>query len=133
MIGPHDGKELALLLSGEKGVARFSVTENLSPEDVGDAEFEPHVRAGKIKKHIVHSKSGPPIETRYYYLAHEEWRLKLDLLISELMHTPAMKEFTSEDLYRLDGWLLGYDAEDVEDFIAQWKERRNKHISESDP
>lgn len=125
MIGPHEGKELQLMLRGEKGLARFSVTQNLTPEQVGDVDFEPYVKNGTIKMHVSHSQSEPGIETRHYYLPHEEWRLKLDLLVNELMHTSAMKYFTPEDLFRLDGWLLGYSGEDIDDFICQWKARKS--------
>ncbi|QWK80326.1 hypothetical protein KMS41_16750 [Ochrobactrum sp. BTU1] len=125
VIGPHEGKELQLMLRGEKGLARFCTTENLTPEQVGDLGFEPYVKDGTFKMHVSRSQSGPLIETRYYYLPQEEWRLKLDLLVAELMHTSVMSNFTPEDLLRLDGWLLGYSGEDIEDFICQWNARKS--------
>ncbi len=124
MIGPHNGKELELMLAGKKRFARFSAEAGLSPEEAGDAGFEPHVAAGRIKKFVHASQTGPAVETRYYCLPGEEWRVKLDLLVSRDQHTERMKDFAWEDLVRMDGWLLGYEAEDIEDFVRRNKSHR---------
>lgn len=126
MIGPHNGRELELMLSGEKKFARFTL-ELDSPHEVGDEEFAPHVESGRIRKHVVLSETGPRCERRYYYLDGEEWRVKLDLLITRCLHTAMVPDFGPEDLHRMDGWLLGYAAEDIEDFVRA--RRRDTHCA----
>jgi hypothetical protein len=58
-------------------------------------------------------------QTRVYCLPTEEWRAKLILLIRnpEVMNL-TNNMFTSDDLHRLDGILLGYSKESVDKFIA---------------
>ena len=53
MIGPHEGKELELMLSGEKHLALFSdiLTANgISEEIIPENAFAPYVASGKITR-----------------------------------------------------------------------------------
>ncbi|WP_273728092.1 hemin receptor [Brucella gallinifaecis] len=123
MIGPHNENELELMLSGDKRMARFTVDLE-HPELAGDNGFAPYVAAGKIHKFVAKSEYGPPSERRYYFLEGEEWRVKTSELVWQLMGSPALAHFTPEDLHRLDGWLLGYTQEDINDFIEQLNKRQ---------
>lgn len=118
MIGPHNYKELELMLAGLKPMAHFSIELDF-PETAIDQGFDQHVKSGKIKKYCVKSTDGPPIERRYYYLEGEEWRVKISELIWKCISLKLLSGFTPDDLHRLDGWLLGYTKEDIEDFIQQ--------------
>ena len=48
-IGPHEGRELELMLSGEKPLAMFSDVI-ASGFEWPDAEFQPHVSSGRLIK-----------------------------------------------------------------------------------
>ncbi|MFK4823620.1 hypothetical protein ACI0FM_02300 [Paenochrobactrum sp. BZR 588] len=80
MIGPHNYKELELMLASLKPMARFAIELDL-PETATDQGFDQHVKSGKIKTYSAKSTNGPPTERRYYYLEGEEWRVKISELI----------------------------------------------------
>jgi hypothetical protein len=113
---PHENKELKLMLAGEKPLALFSAESGLTSEDVGDAEFKKYVDNKSIKLYTIDNAN---YQTRVYCLPTEEWRAKLILLIRnpEVVNL-TNNMFTSDDLHRLDGILLGYSKESVEKFIA---------------
>ncbi len=48
MIGPHNYKELELMLASLKPMARFAIELDL-PETATDQGFDQHVKSGKIK------------------------------------------------------------------------------------
>jgi hypothetical protein len=114
-IGPHEGRELELLLAGVKPLARLhsepatGFTEDLTP-------FEPHVKAGTLLHKDVPSEDGLYI-AHYFYLPGEEWRIKILELAMTTFKQPGRSSLTSEDLHRLDGTLLGYTKEEVDFFI----------------
>lgn len=122
-IGPHNGRELELMLAGQKPAAMFSAEEGMAPEDVGDADFAPHVESGRLKR-FVHSTDDGRCEMRVYVLPTEEWRAKLLIHIDKYINDPVFRQtFTTDDLFRLDGALLGYDKDDIEFFVARSHER----------
>ncbi|MFB9985349.1 hemin receptor [Mesorhizobium kowhaii] len=117
-VGPHNGRELEMMLRGDKPMALFSAEPGMDTEDVGDAHFKPFVDEGRILK-FSHIDPGTSVEERRYCLPTEEWRCKLSLLIARLCRSgEAFDVFTSNDLARLEGTLLGYPKESVEAFIA---------------
>lgn len=110
MGGPHRDRELALLLAGVKPMARFTAEPTYRPDC---RAFDEHVTAGTIHHTAV---TDDQTERLYYYLPGEAWRvhlaeaaLKYDLGLS------------TEDLHRLDGFLLGYEKRDVDAFIETWR------------
>ena len=123
-IGPHNGSEMELMLQGDKPMALFSAEPGMDAEDIGDADFEPFVATGRILR-FTHTDPGTLVEERRYCLPTEEWRCKLSLLISRMCRSgEAFDVFTSNDLARLEGTLLGYSKQDIEVFIAHaasWK------------
>jgi hypothetical protein len=113
---PHENKELKLMLAGTKPLAFFSAENGQTPEDVGDAEFQKYVDDKIIKLYTIDNVN---YQTRIYCLPTEEWRAKLILLIrSPEVIKLTSNIFTSNDLHRLDGILLGYSKGSVEQFVA---------------
>jgi hypothetical protein len=82
LIGPHDGRELELMLAGEKALAVF--VEVVPPEAgldlVPDTAFAPYVAAGRIVRVETLQPAPPPWERAqlrrvYFALADERWRI----------------------------------------------------------
>jgi len=120
-IGPHNGRELQLMLSGEKPMAAFYAEPGVADEDVGDADFKPYVEAGTILKNVF---DDPVLkgQRRCYCLPTEGWRGKLSNMLFALATDNAFRrEFTTDDLHRIDGTLLGYEKADIEYFIRKTK------------
>ncbi|CAH2394481.1 hemin receptor [Mesorhizobium ventifaucium] len=117
-IGSHNGRELEIMLRGEKPMALFAAEPGMDAEDIGDAHFQPYVAEGYLLK-FSHLDPATSVEERCYCLPTEEWRCKLCLLISRMCRSgQAFDVFTSNDLARLEGTLLGYPKVDIEVFIA---------------
>lgn len=117
-VGPHNGRELELMLQGDKPMALFGAEPGMDAEDVGDTGFAPFVEEGRILK-FTHIDPKTSVEDRRYCLPTEEWRCKLSLLISRMCRSgEAFDIFTSNDLARLEGTLLGHSKEDIEAFIV---------------
>ncbi|RYG58374.1 MAG: hemin receptor [Alphaproteobacteria bacterium] len=118
-IGPHEDRELELLLAGTKPLARLTseptvgFMANLDP-------FIPHVISGKLVQVDVPSEDGLTI-THYFCLPTEEWRIKVLEVMQAVMEMEDKGGFTEDDLDRLDGTLLGYTKSDIEAFIAHIK------------
>lgn len=121
-IGPHEGRELDLMLSGEKPLAMFCDIVP-SPYEWPDAAFEPHVMEGRVvKKDIVGETPDGLHQVRYLYYAlpDETWRI-------DVAHALAQKRFdtwcpeAAETCARL-GHLLGYQEKDIQAFQT-WSEQ----------
>lgn len=119
-IGPHEGRELELLLSGDKPVARFRL-DGLSEEY--ERLFDQAVERGDI---VAFDIPDPELHLhRRFYCRHgEEWRVKLMNLIDRLLADRTLDGFSEEDLHRIDGTLLGYDKSDIDVFIERLHSRR---------
>ncbi|WP_245486303.1 hemin receptor [Mesorhizobium sp. M7A.F.Ca.US.010.02.1.1] len=110
-------------------MAAFAAEPNMSAEDIGDADFGPFVEEGRILKFSqVDPKTS--VEERCYCLPTEEWRCKLSLLMSRMCRSgEAFDAFTSNDLARLEGTLLGYSKEDIEAFVIHAASRKMQNFS----
>ncbi|KAA5606457.1 hemin receptor [Roseospira marina] len=121
-IGPHEGRELDLMLSGEKPLALFCDVVP-SAFDWPDAQFAPHVAAGRIVAREFWT-DGPDDAHRvrhlYYAQPDEAWRI-------ERAHALVTASFDSwgpeaaaacADL----GRLLGYREADIQAFL-DWSDR----------
>jgi hypothetical protein len=119
-IGPHEGRELELLLTGEKPVARFRL-DGLSEEY--ETRFREAVEQGRI---LEFDYPAPQLHLhRRFYCRHgEEWRVKVMDLIDRLLADRTLAGFSEEDLHRLDGTLLGYQKTDIDLFIERMRFRR---------
>jgi hypothetical protein len=110
-IGPHEGRELELMLAGRKRLAFF---QDWVPEE----DFAPHVASGRIVM-ARRQEAGWPFPHTYYALA--EHAGLIDDLHRALV---AARRATGEEWDALEyeiGALLGYTREDVEAFLARWR------------
>src|SRR5262245_49363302 len=88
-IGPHEDRELALMLAGEKPLAMFSEIVPIEAGLVPDEAFEPHVAAGQIIKREVYEAVLPltvhhpdaRLRRVLYALPDEAWRIEAMLLV----------------------------------------------------
>jgi hypothetical protein len=125
MIGPHEGKELELMLAGEKEFALFfdivkpsyQIPESVIPEQ----SFAPHVKANtivRITRDLV-TKDKKAIRYVCFTLPDNEWRAYTFLWAKQEIlsgNRPA------DDAYEyLVGRLLGYEEVDIKDFLDNKK------------
>jgi hypothetical protein len=120
-VGPHEGRELELMLSGSKPLSMF--LEWLPPEfeSFPERDFDQLVSEGKLKKHTstgsIETPTGQCTSFRrvLYALPDEEWRIQSMLLVQDLYSSlvPGWRA----DLERVIGLLLGYDRADIEKFV----------------
>jgi hypothetical protein len=119
--GPHEGRELELMLSGTKPLAMF--VEPI-PREVAyfpETDFDARVTEGRLIKHesidTIRHANGVTAQVRrvLYATPQEEWRIKAVLLIEDLYQSllPGWRP----DLDRAIGLLLGYDRQDIERFL----------------
>jgi hypothetical protein len=130
MVGPHEDRELELMLAGEKPLAMFTevwpVESGFIPED----EFLPHVRAGRIIMREAFEpapavEGGPEnlqIRCVLYALPDEAWRIDAMLLLRRVYATQGGWD---EGLERMIGSLLGYSQSDIDGFIERIPARRS--------
>ena len=121
-IGPHEGRELELMLSGEKPLAMFV---DVIPSDYPwpDEQFEPYVSAGRLVKRECLTEShleGNKVRHLYYALPDEVWRI-------EEAHKLSLKQYDAPCAEALEdcaqvGRLLGYQEKDIEAFLG-WSEK----------
>ena len=123
-IGPHDGRELDLMLAGVKPLAMFTdvVPSNYEWPDI---TFEPHVLSGTLVKRefLTDTKDGQhKIRHLYFALPGEAWRIEKAHTLS-LMTFDTWCEKAEESCAQL-GRLLGYEEDEIEAFIRWARERR---------
>ncbi len=117
-IGPHEGRELELMLAGGKPVAMFS--DVIPPSfELPEEDFAPHVESGRLVKFdvvITASKSGM-YDMRYlfYALPGEEWRI--DRLIEIHRDFHQHDKPTSCELEKEIGQLLGYQDREIQVYV----------------
>jgi len=122
-IGPHEGRELSLMLAGEKPLARFSeavAARHLLPE----ALFAPHVASGHIvKREYPHTDTATGISaiSIYYALPTEEWRIAALLEIDTVIISGKRMATDADD--REIGRLLGYTEVEIAAFLS-WKRQQ---------
>ncbi len=118
-VGPHELRELELMLAGTKPAAMFGEAiqfRDILPED----DFAPHVAAGRIIKREYYwddKESGHSFVEIYYALPGEEWRIDA-LHDLHLIVQNKLRPWTAED-DRETGRLLGYTDAEVEAFL-EW-------------
>ncbi|MCB1530012.1 MAG: hypothetical protein H6853_09060 [Rhodospirillales bacterium] len=123
MIGPHEGKELELMLAGDKKLAFFHdiipAEGEIAEEIIPERAFAPYVQEGRLLRFagdIPKTGSADVLRFVCFTLPGEEWRaqfilwLKREWLGGRLEYNPA-----HEDII---GNLLGYDAQDIEEYLV---------------
>lgn len=123
MIGPHEGKELELMLAGVKPLAAFSdlipasgapISEEIIPEKA----FAAAVSKKLVSKHIREFSTRHPHEHYRcvcYTLPHQEWRAEALMWIRQQTLQGLMPSDTAVDI--MLGRLLGYSEADIQLFI----------------
>lgn len=121
-IGPHEGRELELMLLGEKPLAMF-VDVIPSAFAWPDDQFEPYVSAGQLVKREYLTNShlrGYKERHLYFALPDEVWRINEAHELSQL-HFGALSDESIEACAEL-GRLLGYQETDITAFRL-WSEK----------
>jgi hypothetical protein len=106
-IGPHEGRELALLKSGEKRVAWFPDIA-WAPE----ADAAPLVAAGVIVREVWAGHSAPSVV--YYLPGAEADVAELKRLTVDWLGSGVGADVADERV----GQILGYSADDIAAFLA---------------
>ena len=122
MIGPHEGKELELMLADKKPIAMFYDVvpegEEISKNIIPEAAFAPYVETGRFKrfsKDIYNVKLKTDIRFVCFTLPGEEWRAKFLLWLKSELYSNALNHNPEHD--RMIGMLLGYDDSDIEEYL----------------
>lgn len=121
-IGPHEGRELDLLLSGQKPMAMFSDVVPAS-FDWGETDFDPYVQRKQIlKRETFLEREGLTFRFVYFCLPSEEVRIDQLHEINTTIFT-GVRPATEEDDIQT-GRLLGYTEDDISTYIEWSREIR---------
>jgi hypothetical protein len=116
-VGPHERRELKLMLAGKKPAAMFG--EAVQFRDIlSEDDFAPHVAAGRIVKREYYwddPVSGHSFVGIYYALPGEEWRIDALHELRMIVHRKS-RRWTDEDEFST-GRLLGYTDEEIAAFL----------------
>jgi len=116
-IGPHNDRELELMLAGTKPMAMFSDAVRVC-DYFPEADFAPHVEAGRISRvEEIIPKEPYPMRYLFYALPGEEWRIEEALVMSRNLCAGTVADHDA-DSTRM-GILLGYKMEDITAFLKQ--------------
>ena len=117
-IGPHEGRELELMLAGEKPVAMFNddIPEGLEhPENL----FSPYVKKGQFisREVMIRFVKLDLLKLRYIFFAspNEGWRIERLITIHQEIHEKGTP--TTCELEREIGQLLGYSESDIQVYL----------------
>jgi hypothetical protein len=124
MIGPHEGKELELMLARVKPFAAFgdvvpeigTIPEEIIPEKA----FSPYVEQGNIlrfSRDIAGNKTDEIMRYVCFCLPGEQWRADTYFWLRENMRNGKFPDDHACD--RIIGRLLGYGEADIEEFVGQ--------------
>lgn len=120
--GPHEGRELELMLAGQKPLAMFVEIVPYESGIIPDEEFAPHVAAGRIVMREIfktdprlpaHARDGR-VRRVLYALPNEAWRIDAMLLLFDVYEQQGGWD---AGLERMTGKLLGYSDKSVEAFL----------------
>lgn len=117
-IGPHEGRELILMLAGKKPMAMFSdvVPDSMKlPID----DFLQYVKSGQIVQfeEIYHPDSNKHSAFRFVYFALETEAWRIDEMRMINYNMIKLGHPSSDETEQKIGYLLGYTAEQVAEFI----------------
>lgn len=132
-VGPHEGRELDLMLAGKKPMAYFS--EFLFADfEWPDAEFDPYVKTGQIvKREFIEYSSykGAQKEVRFLYFALPSAAGRI-----EEAHRIRMADLKTRDPVESKkadiafGRLLGYTEHEINTYLA-WSDFRRAEQEKS--
>ena len=116
-VGPHEGRELELMLSGKKPLAMFCDAVGYAhwfPED----SFAPYVAEGVLVRwETTYHPPSPAVPSRCVYFARtgEEWRIKKIHRIQEEIHVERQPATAGRE--RDIGRLLGYSETQIDLYL----------------
>ncbi|MBN9596767.1 MAG: hypothetical protein J0G36_15605 [Afipia sp.] len=120
-LGPHEGRELDLMLAGKKHLSRFDFEDGALPT-FPQKEFEQKVADGlflkdeQIEEYLAPDGSKIVMRKVLYATISEAWRIPAMRMVDDAyQNLPGWRA----DLERLIGSLLGYNSKDVELFIQR--------------
>ena len=123
-LGPHEGRELELMLEGKKHLSFFFLETGIERSVFPEDEFDQHVANGFLVKdecieEFISRETGKMTSARniLYATTREAWRIPAMRMIQDIYHSlgPGWRP----DLERVKGSLLGYDRNEVEQFIER--------------
>ncbi len=124
MIGPHERKELELMLAGNKSLAMFHdvlpTHGEISEEIIPEQAFAPHVTAGTFKRFardISNVDNNDVIRFVCFTLPGEEWRAEFLLWFKHELFSNHISHNSAHD--EIIGKLLGYCGADIAEFISK--------------
>jgi hypothetical protein len=129
MIGPHEGKELDLMLAGRKRVAMFSdiirsdyeIPEEIIPENA----FGPHISSGtftRISEDIIFHLTGDIHRYVLFSYPDDIWRAQAILWIK---HDSLSGRKIDDQDDVIIGRLLGYTEADIQHFLEHQRSLDN--------
>jgi hypothetical protein len=129
-IGPHEGKELELMLKGEKPLAMFyGMGPDIDLFPIKD--FQPHVANGSIiTKRYDFKEYGTPLGELdglelYYALPDEVWRIdEMHRIRTEIANKTRKSD---DDTEILIGKLLGYTEWEINQYL-EWQKTIHKSL-----
>jgi hypothetical protein len=117
-VGPHEFRELELMLAGDKPLAVF-VDEDPGNFEIPEADFDVHVAVGRfVKKEAVYPHPDRSYAPRYIYFAlpEEAWRIdKLHAINAAILG--GSRKATENDELEIGG-LLGYSDQQIQAYLA---------------
>lgn len=130
-VGPHDDRELELMLAGKKPLAMFYEAVTLPISDFyPEEDFLPHVAAGRlIRRDEIYQNLNHPIAALYVYYAlpGEEWRI--DEMHALQLKSHAGGPWTKDD-ERRTGFLLGYSEDEIQAWLT-WTDGKFRYSPKS--
>lgn len=119
-VAPHVGKELEMMISGEKPLSMFysAIMNELEYGYIPEDKFDKYVDNGLLVKGVFEfrASSKPVVDVRYvmYALKDEAWRIPALKLALRVMNKVGRAD---ESVDRIIGDLLGYAEEEVDKYI----------------
>lgn len=110
----HTRRELAMMLRGEKPLARFSMWPGEDFQAIIRQPFAKHVESGLLRAFVEREERSYGIATTYSFtLPGEEWRVAA---MTELWNT-GLGKFSADEFTRREGQLLGYEDWQTDAFL----------------
>jgi hypothetical protein len=125
-VGPHEGRELELMLAAKKHLSMFSFEVGIEREIFPERQFDLHVAEGlfvkdvRVEKFILEGIENS-MQSILYATVSEAWRISAMRMIQDIYYS--MGPGWRPDLERVIGSLLGYDRNDVELFVERLASR----------
>lgn len=131
MTGPHQGKELELMLAGEKNLAIFYEAliegQEIPEEIIPEKTFAPYVEKNivtRFSRDFISAKSPIPIHFVCFTTCGNEWRAEAFFWTKEQCFS-GKRPF--DDAYEFFvGRLLDYTEEDILHYLDHSKQRREE-------